>query len=67
MGRIKTQLIKRTGKKLYIAHKGEFSADFDQNKPLVQGMLYHPNKKLKNIVTGYITRLVKQGRDERSI
>jgi ribosomal protein S17E len=60
MGRIKTQLIKRTGRKLYTTNKGKFTKSFDENKPIVQSLLHNPNKKLKNIVTGYITRLVKQ-------
>ncbi|MEK6839370.1 MAG: 30S ribosomal protein S17e [Nanoarchaeota archaeon] len=60
MGRIKTQLIKRTGRKLYTKHKERFSGDFNHNKGLVQELLVEPNKKLRNIVAGYVTRLVKQ-------
>ena len=62
MLRIKTQIIKRTGKKLYNSNKDKFTGDFDKNKPIVQNLLHNPNKKLKNIVTGYITHLVKQNK-----
>mgnify|MGYP001559183591 CR=1 FL=1 len=60
MGRIKTQLVKRTGRKLYARHTAQFTGDFDKNKPIVQSLLQDPNKKLRNIVAGYVTHLVKQ-------
>ena len=62
MGRIKTTLVKRTAVKIYTKNKEKFSADFDANKSLVQTILQDPNKKLRNIVAGYITRLVKQNK-----
>lgn len=60
MGRIKTTLIKRTALKLFEQHKKEFKADFNENKKLVEGFADIPSKKLKNVIAGYITRLVKQ-------
>jgi len=60
MGRIKTTLIKRTSKKLLAEHPDRFSSDFEKNKPVVQELIPKANKKLRNIIAGYITRLVKQ-------
>lgn len=60
MGRIKTTLIKRTSKKLLAEFKERFTNDFEKNKPIVQELIPNVNKKLRNIIAGYITRLVKQ-------
>ncbi len=63
MGRIKTQLIKRTTLNLYREKKDLFKADFGENKTLVESGLLFPSKKLRNAVAGYITRLVKTQKD----
>lgn len=60
MGRIKTTLTKRTALKLFNSHKSEFTKDFDKNKVKVEEFADIPSKKIRNIVAGYITRLVKQ-------
>ena len=60
MGRIKTTLIKRTGKKLYSEHKDEFKDKFEYNKKIVDGLVDVQSKKLRNIIAGYVTRLVKK-------
>lgn len=63
MGRIKTQLIKRTTMKLLAVHKESFTKNFDENKKVVQGMLTDPTKKLRNVIAGYATRLVKNEKE----
>jgi len=60
MGRIKTTLIKRTGNKLYALHKDKFSKDFDTNKKAIPDVAEVYSKKLRNVLAGYITRLVKK-------
>ena len=60
MGRIKTTLLKRTGKKLYSEHKDEFKDKFEYNKKIVDGLVDVQSKKLRNIIAGYVTRLVKK-------
>jgi small subunit ribosomal protein S17e len=60
MGRIKTTLIKRTTLKLYKEHKDSFKNDFEHNKKVVGELINSPSKKLRNIIAGYATRLVKQ-------
>jgi len=63
MGRIKTTLIKRTGKKLFKEHRDEFKSDFEENKKIVEKFADIPSKKLRNVIAGYITRLVKTKED----
>ena len=60
MGRIKTTPIKRISQKLVREHKDKFKPDFAKNKKLVVELLDVPSKKLRNIIAGYVTRLVKQ-------
>ncbi len=59
MGRIKTQLIKRTTLKLLEAKRSSFTDNFEANKKVVQEILDIPSKKLRNVIAGYATRLVK--------
>ncbi len=60
MGRIKTQLIKRTARKLFAKHNAEVKVSFDENKAVVTNFLQNPNKKMRNIIAGYLARLAKQ-------
>jgi small subunit ribosomal protein S17e len=59
MGRIKTQLVKRTTLGLYNEHRERFKKDFEENKTIVAELLDFPSKKIRNTVAGYLTRLVK--------
>jgi small subunit ribosomal protein S17e len=61
MGRIKTQLVKRTTLKLLREHPTSFTPDFTQNKELVSRYLDAKSKKIRNIVAGYVTRLIRKG------
>ncbi len=60
MGRIKTTLIKRHTKKLMKVYKDKFSNDFEHNKQLVAELAEVKSKKLRNVMAGYATRLVKK-------
>ncbi|RLE47854.1 30S ribosomal protein S17e [Candidatus Woesearchaeota archaeon] len=60
MGRIKTQFIKRLGKELAQKHKDKLKQDFEENKKIVEQLLTNPSKKIRNVVAGYVTRLMKQ-------
>lgn len=59
MGRIKTKLTKRVSNKLVKKHRDEFKTDFESNKQLVSKFADIRSKKLRNIIAGYVTRLVK--------
>jgi len=61
MGRIKTQLIKRTTFKLLELHRDQFKKDYEANKELVSKFASIQGKKIRNVIAGYITRLMKKG------
>lgn len=63
MGRIKTKMTKRISLKLFKDHKEEFKQDFEGNKEIVSRLADIPSKKIRNIIAGYITRLVKEKTD----
>ncbi|MGM5485317.1 MAG: 30S ribosomal protein S17e [Nanobdellota archaeon] len=59
MGRIKTMLIKRCSNDLLREHPSEFKKEFEQNKALVDKYTKVSSRKIRNIIAGYVTRLVK--------
>ena len=42
----------------------EFSEEFEKNKSLVSGFADIPSKKLRNVVAGYVTHLIKRDKKE---
>ena len=60
MGRIKTQFIKRLGRETVKKHREHLKDNFEENKKIVEKILTEPSKKIRNVVAGYVTRLVKQ-------
>jgi len=63
MGRIKTQLVKRTTLTLYREHKDSFKKSFEENKKLVEELANFQSKKIRNVVAGYVTRLKQTDQD----
>lgn len=49
--------------KLLATHRESFTKNFDENKKIVQDMLTAPSKKLRNVIAGYATRLVKNEKE----
>lgn len=62
MGRIKTMQIKRVTKRLVAEYGDRFQKDFDSNKKIVNEVADIPSKKLRNVIAGYVTRLVKENK-----
>ena len=60
MGRIKTQQIKRISFELIREHRDEFKKDFTENKKLIDGFAEINSRKLRNMIAGYVTRLMKR-------
>ena len=60
MGRIKTKLVKRTAKELIERDRTMFSKDFNLNKQVLKDVAEINSKKLKNVIAGYIARLMKK-------
>jgi len=65
MGRIKTILVKRVTKKLVEEHKDEFCEDYNKNKEVLRKYINVRSPKIRNVIAGYTTRLVKQSKDEK--
>ena len=65
MGRIKTAMIKSVTLKLYNKNKDLFKEKFDDNKLILNDLIKTESKKLRNIIAGYLTRLVKQEKSEK--
>lgn len=57
MGKIKSALIKKTGRQL-MSEESSFSADFEHNKKLLGNTM--PSKKNRNKVAGYIAKLKRK-------
>ncbi|MBS3167877.1 30S ribosomal protein S17e [Candidatus Woesearchaeota archaeon] len=60
MGRIRSTLIKRTGTNLLNRYPDKFKLDFQHNKQSVTDLADVYSKKLRNVVAGYITHLLKK-------
>lgn len=63
MGRIKTQQTKRITNELIKRHKSDLKKDFNENKILVDKFAQIPSKKMRNVIAGYATRLMKKSED----
>jgi small subunit ribosomal protein S17e len=65
MGRIKTKIIKRITQQLMEQHKDTFTEDFTKNKAMLNEFVTLNSPKLKNIIAGYVTKLVKLEKSEK--
>lgn len=59
MGRIKTALTKRISMKLVKEYRSQLKNSFEENKKIVDELVDIPSKKIRNVVAGYVTRLMK--------
>lgn len=59
MGRIKTRPIKAITMELLENYRDRFSTDYEENKLKVEQLTDVKSKKLRNIIAGYITRMMK--------
>lgn len=64
MGRIKTQLIKRTTFDLIKRSGDKLTDNYETNKKLVNKLVDVKSKKIKNTIAGYATRIKKKGYDK---
>ena len=67
MGRIKTMLIKRVASKLFKTYPDRFNTKFEDNKLIVGELDQLDSKKMRNVIAGYVTRLVKQKKKEEAM
>ena len=60
MGRIRTTFVKATSEKIYARYKDKFDRSFDNNKKSVDEAARINSKKLRNVIAGYVTTLVRK-------
>lgn len=56
MGNVRTDQVKRTARELVRRFPDKFSADFEENKHLVNQLVSGITTKIRNQIAGYITR-----------
>ena len=59
VGRIKTKLIKRMTGQLVRQHSDKLHDNYEENKVAVSKLVDVQSAKLRNIIAGYTTRLMK--------
>jgi len=64
MGRIKSLPIKKTTLELIEKYPTLFSDDFEKNKTVINKIV-EADKKKRNSIAGYITRLVKRAKKKK--
>lgn len=62
MGRIRITLVKRTGENLVKKYPDRFQPNFEHNKKAVNEVAEIYSKKLRNVIAGYITHLLKNSK-----
>jgi len=58
LGKVKTEQIKKLAKELITKYSSKFSANFDDNKRMVDELTEGTTTRVRNQVAGYITRTV---------
>ncbi len=64
MGRIKTQLIKGVAEELVEMYRERLTSSYIDNKEFLKTRISGDSKKLKNSIIGYVSRLVKNRKEE---
>jgi small subunit ribosomal protein S17e len=58
MGNIRTKDIKKAAFQIKEAYHGKLGKDFEKNKQVVKELKLIENKRMRNRVTGYLTRIM---------
>ena len=58
MGKVRTERVKKVARELLKRYPDKFTADFDENKRIVETLTKGSSIKLRNRIAGYISRLV---------
>jgi small subunit ribosomal protein S17e len=66
LGNVRPEKVKRIARELFEKHPTMFTTDFEQNKNLLKTMMSTPSKSLRNMIIGYVTRLVILSQPEAS-
>ena len=60
MGRVKTDMVKRTTRKIVAMYPEKFSKTFDKNKLELKDVAEFGSKKMRNVIAGYVSRLKRK-------
>lgn len=58
MGKVRPEKVKKIARELVKQHTDQFTTDFEKNKKALDSMATIYSSKLRNLIAGYITRLV---------
>lgn len=58
MGKVRPEKVKKMARELVKRHADQFTVDFENNKKALNSMATIYSSKLRNLIAGYITRLV---------
>jgi len=58
LGNVRTEKVKRIARELVRRYPDRFTADYEENKKVLIGLVNLPSKKLRNMIAGYVTSLV---------
>ncbi len=58
MGKVRPEKVKKIARELVSRYPNQFTTDFENNKKLLESLVTIYSTKLRNLIAGYITRLV---------
>ena len=58
LGKVRPEKVKKIARELVKLHTNQFTTDFESNKKVLNSMATIYSSKLRNLIAGYITRLV---------
>ena len=64
-GKVRTELVKKLARELVERFPEKFTTDFETNKKLVESLTNISSTKLRNRVSGYITQLQNQKKQNK--
>jgi small subunit ribosomal protein S17e len=65
MGRIKSTAIKTLARDIIEEHGDKFTTNFEKNKKIIEKVREIESKKIRNVVTGYITKEMERQKNAK--
>ena len=65
MGNIRTSQVKRLAKEIVKSFHDQLTTDFQNNKHIVEEVCSPMSKKMRNIIAGYVTRIMRKIKDQK--
>jgi small subunit ribosomal protein S17e len=64
LGRVRTLFIKRAARDLLEKYPERFSIEFEHNRRVLDELMSHLSKSVRNRIAGYISTLLKQKKED---